>query len=454
MSDAISTTAEPKTASIMVVDDEDELRHALCEMLNETPYRAVGYSNGQDALEALETEDFDLLLTDLTMPGMHGTKLIQLALTIDPNLVPLVMTGQATIESAVDSLKTGAFDYVLKPFKLRDLLSTLRRAVDLRRLRLENIQLREAVAIHELSQAIAHTLDMNLILNKVAEAACEQCEADEASVMLPTRDGRELYVATVRGEGRETLLGKRVPVAGGIAGWAIRHGQPLTLHGPVSDERFQPLHPREGICSSVCMPMMVGGKPVGVLSVNAVQRQRPFTLGQVKGLGILASTAASALEGVRLHGEVSQAEQKYRSIFDNVAIGIAMLSPEREVLEVNRQMRKWFPNVDPGERPRCQDALCHAPDPSTCAQCPAALALSDGQVHDEVRSKQVNGEAVSMRVVTSPLLDGDDRVAGVVLLMENITERLRAELERQNLLRLHETTLDMVPRVCWCSTGT
>src|ERR1700730_4905407 len=137
---------------ILVVDDETELEGVLVESLIAQGFEATGYSSGHDALNALRSENFDLLLTDLMMPEMDGIALLQEAREIDPDLVSLIMTGQGTIQTAVDAMKFGDFDYGLQPFRLQTLLPLLTRAMNTRQLRLENVQLREAVAIYELSQ--------------------------------------------------------------------------------------------------------------------------------------------------------------------------------------------------------------------------------------------------------------------------------------------------------------
>ncbi|MBM2811788.1 MAG: multi-sensor hybrid histidine kinase [Chloroflexi bacterium] len=218
-------------------------------------------------------------------------------------------------------MKIGAFDYLLKPFKAEALLPVLSRAVGVRRLRLENVRLHETVAFYELAKTVAYVLDLDTILDKLADGALQQCQADEASLMLPTRDGGELYVAAVRGEGRDDILGQRVPMDRGIAGWVASHQEPLTLQGDVDDQRFAPLAPRKDIGAAISMPMLVGGKLIGVVNVSSKQR-RPFSLGQVKGLGILTSTAAGALEHARLYAETRDAEQRYRSLAQRLsAIG-------------------------------------------------------------------------------------------------------------------------------------
>ncbi|MFH1027211.1 MAG: response regulator, partial [Pseudomonadota bacterium] len=144
-----------KVGRIMIVDDEAELMTALCEMLAGQGFETAGFRTGAEALAVLRDQEFDLLLTDLMMPGMDGIELIRNGLEIDPNLVGIIMTGQGTVQTAVEAMKTGAFDYILKPFKLNTLLPLLTRAMQVRNLRLENMQLKETVAIHELGKAIS-----------------------------------------------------------------------------------------------------------------------------------------------------------------------------------------------------------------------------------------------------------------------------------------------------------
>jgi adenylate cyclase len=126
---------ESKSGRLLIVDDEIDLVKSLCDILTEVGYETVGFTSGRDALKALKEQSFDLMLADLMMPEMDGITLLRVALEIDPNIVGIILTGRGTIQSAVDAMKIGAFDYVLKPFKLKALLLTLNRALEVRRLR-------------------------------------------------------------------------------------------------------------------------------------------------------------------------------------------------------------------------------------------------------------------------------------------------------------------------------
>jgi len=320
---------------LLVVDDEKHLLDVLCEMLLQHGYEVVGFNSSPRALEELKEHDFDLLLSDLMMPDMDGVTFLKAALEIDPSLVAIIMTGQGTVQTAVEAMKLGAFDYLLKPFKLNTLLPVLSRAMQMRRVKLENLQLRETVAMNELIQAVAATLDPDTILEKVADAARQQCQADEVTVMVPTENAKELCVKVTRGEGGGAVLGERVSIEKGIAGWVARHGETLNLTGKVDDPRFAPLNPRSGIHSAISMPLTVGNKLVAVLNVNSTQSRRPFTVGQTKALSVLANVAAPALASARLHREVQEAERRYRSIFENAVEGMYQSTPSGQITAAN-----------------------------------------------------------------------------------------------------------------------
>lgn len=132
-----------KTASpeehLLVVDDEEPHLRALCDTLGAQGFSVSGHTSPADALKALrERRDFALILTDLMMPEMNGIALLHAAREIDPHVVGVLMTGHATVATAVSAMKEGALDYIQKPFKLSALVPLIRRALDIRRLRLEN----------------------------------------------------------------------------------------------------------------------------------------------------------------------------------------------------------------------------------------------------------------------------------------------------------------------------
>ena len=133
---------------ILIVDDEKAHLQALCDLLRDHNYETTGFSSGIDALASLRKDSFDLVLTDLMMPGMDGIAMVESARNIDPDLACIVMTGEGSIASAVKAMKVGALDYVIKPFKISSILPVLARAMETRQLRLENAKLEQQLRIH------------------------------------------------------------------------------------------------------------------------------------------------------------------------------------------------------------------------------------------------------------------------------------------------------------------
>ena len=133
---------------LLIVDDEPAHAQALHDTLRDHGYDAVVCTSGEAALAALRGGSFDLLLSDLMMPGMDGIELLRAALKIDPMLVGIIMTGAGTIPPAVDAMQSGALDYILKPFRLSVILPVLARAAAMRKLRKANAALERQVSEH------------------------------------------------------------------------------------------------------------------------------------------------------------------------------------------------------------------------------------------------------------------------------------------------------------------
>ncbi len=115
---------------ILVVDDDRELRDNIVEILSDAGYEVQSSDNAENALEVLDSKDFDLVILDLIMPGMGGLDAIPLARQKCPNARIVVITAFSTVDNAVESMKKGADDYLTKPFKIDELLTAVRRNLE------------------------------------------------------------------------------------------------------------------------------------------------------------------------------------------------------------------------------------------------------------------------------------------------------------------------------------
>lgn len=128
---------------IHVIDDEPVIHDVLSQLLTSEGYDIEISSSGEEALEKFEVRTFDLVLLDLLMPGMNGIEILKAAKKIDPQALIIILTAYASVESAIEAMKIGAFDYIQKPFKHEELLLTIARALEHKNLQEENVRLRD-----------------------------------------------------------------------------------------------------------------------------------------------------------------------------------------------------------------------------------------------------------------------------------------------------------------------
>ncbi len=133
---------EPKV-NILIVDDEEIVRESLANWLEEDGYEVEAVENGARALERLPAKDWNLAMIDLKMPGMDGIQLMDEIRKVRPDTIVIIMTAYATVDTAVQAMKKGAYDYIVKPFNPEDLSITIRKIIEHQKLVKENIYLRK-----------------------------------------------------------------------------------------------------------------------------------------------------------------------------------------------------------------------------------------------------------------------------------------------------------------------
>jgi diguanylate cyclase (GGDEF)-like protein/putative nucleotidyltransferase with HDIG domain len=210
--------AKRQEARILVVDDDDSIRTLLTKVLAKDGYTAEGVDTTKEALRLLkeDTEAFDVILADLRMPEINGIELIKSVHGIDETLITIIVTGHATIDSAVECLRYGAYDLVHKPFEFKQLSAVIRRAVEYRWAQLENRQYERHLfdMVRDNSEKLRQSLNMiKQSYNFTLEAMTGLLDAREKDSGMHSKRVRDIAV----------LLARRLGLAGDQLE-AVAHG--------------------------------------------------------------------------------------------------------------------------------------------------------------------------------------------------------------------------------------
>jgi response regulator RpfG family c-di-GMP phosphodiesterase len=301
-----------ETARILVVDDEKVIREILADFLTMEGYVVHTVEDGAQAIEELRKRSYNLVISDLKMPNLSGIELIQKISEESIPVLTVIMTGFGTVETAIEAMKRGAYDYILKPFKVEEVIHIVQRGLDRQRLQHENIRLKDALSIYKISEAIATSLSVEKVLDLVLDATIDAVDADVVSLLLedPKQAGR--FDERMRKVSERTDPGIEAPPLNLEEALPLfREDRPLLVHGSRSYQ-FLAAPPRElerRLVSLCSIPLKLNGRIIGMLNAYSYTRGNRFSEGQRKMLYVLASRATVSIENARLYENLVDANK-------------------------------------------------------------------------------------------------------------------------------------------------
>ena len=184
---------------VLIIDDEVTIRDTLSTVLSEEGYSTVTASNGEKAVDLMSQFSFDAVICDIRMPGMSGIEVLRKSKEIRPETPVLIITAYASIETAVEALREGASDYIIKPFILEDIVLKIRKLFHYRELALDNILLREEVdEIYDSSNIIGKSKQIRDLLSMI-----QKVSSSKGTVLITGESGtgKELVARSIHNSG-------------------------------------------------------------------------------------------------------------------------------------------------------------------------------------------------------------------------------------------------------------
>jgi two-component system response regulator AtoC len=183
---------------VLIIDDEKNMRHMLETILGKQGYEVASSANGMEALEAMEAGSFDFILCDIRMPEMDGMAFLEKAIASYPEKTYIMMSAYGTVETALEAIKKGAYDYISKPFKTDEVLLTLKKAEERERLKEENIRLKTQIRRIEQKYSFGNIIARSESMGKVFDLV--KTVADHKTTILITGEsgtGKELIAKAI-----------------------------------------------------------------------------------------------------------------------------------------------------------------------------------------------------------------------------------------------------------------
>lgn len=280
---------------LLVVDDEAYICNIVTEALSSfRDYHVVSFSDPTKALAYIEKNRVDLVLTDLVMGDQSGVQVLDQTLNYHPDCIVILMTAFPTVNNAISVLKKGAYDYLIKPFKLETLKNTIKRGLEHQNLARENLHLKEQLSLYQLSEAMGSSTTLDAMLNLAVDTAKSIIGVGAVSILVRELSSQVPVPYMIKGEpadeeAADLLLGKHPICQAGL-----RECSPQMTSRQIQGKR--PV-----IRTLAAHPLMYRGEAIGLLGVIREDCFMPLTTGQMHLLSIIASKAASAIANNRLY---------------------------------------------------------------------------------------------------------------------------------------------------------
>jgi len=418
---------------ILIIDDDSDARLGLVKYLTGLGYEIREAESGEKAIELLQDEQYNLVLTDLKMFEVDGIGVLKGAKKIAPETEVILMTAFASVKTAVEAMKLGAYDYIVKPLNLEELELLIGRSLEKQRLAAEVGGLKEIVNLYEVSKGISSVMELEQLLFLIIKLACDTLDGEGGSIMLYDNETNKLIVKAAAGRRGSVVLEKELRMGERIAGYAAEKEEVVKIDGDLkNDPRFSQLEQFDGIVSALTIPLISKRKLFGVINLHRTEEKGNFNLQDENLLSIFAAEAAVAIENAYLFRNLRAEKKKIEAVFSKMGDGAIILDSQFRITMFNHSARTLL-NLNRKEC--CGNELLGF----ICDFIPSApwdeIKGSENKVvnFDLIRLK---GVSLCLLASVSKITGENGKLTGYIMVLRDVTTERKEESVKRTFLNM------------------
>ncbi|MGM0568883.1 MAG: response regulator [Elusimicrobiota bacterium] len=311
---------DEKSKNILIVEDEKSIRNLGKRILEKKGYEVEALPSAEEGLDIMKEKLFGVLLLDISLPGMDGMEMLRILNEQKVETEVVVITGEGTVVNAVDAMKLGAYDFVTKPFEIKEIRDVVKKAYDLFELNMKVKKSGELVNMYRQSVNLGRHRPVKKLLKDILKLAVEAVSADCGTIGFFSNEGEKIdFFSTCPSEEGKIREGS-LRVMNDESDCILRDPSPRIVS--VSSECgniFKKLTNPHEVKSSIDVPLLSRDKALGVLILNITRSNRKFKKYELKVINEFAAQAAGVLQDAEDYEKLKELEKLKTDFIANVS---------------------------------------------------------------------------------------------------------------------------------------
>jgi PAS domain S-box-containing protein len=423
---------------ILIVDDEPGIRNVLTSLLKERGFETATAGTAAEGLKAVSQDNYNVIVLDIILPDAAGTQILDKLDKASPDSEVVLITGHASLDTAIQALRNKSYDYIQKPFRLGQLLEAIEGALEHQRLTLENRRMLEQLKfLNNISSQIVKTLDLDAVLKQLLYQSMNFFSADSGAIYL--KNGQQWMLRQYSGVTKRFVtefgaLGSDHPIVRDAANARVSITDGSNGHSG---------------SSWASVPLMYLERPLGVM-ILTVKSGKRFDDEDKRLLSIVGAQAGSYIYNSVLYGQAEETRNYLEGLIRNTAESIITYSLDGRVKTWNDAAAQTYGY---SEKEAIGRYMIIIPEDKLDEVRHILARVGNGEIVNnyETLRRRKDGTLIPVMVTYSPVKDATGKVVGISTISRDVTimHQMEQEQVRTKVLeaksKIREIIIDVVP---------